>query len=91
MTNFPDTHEIWVNTTEASEITGYNSEHIRMLARENRKLPEEERYIRVRFRSNRYDLWLADLFQYIEERGYGPHRGKDKKMPEAEKSLDHSS
>lgn len=67
------TQEIWVNTTEAAEITGYNNEHVRLIARENWKMAEEERLIRVRRRSNRYDIWLPDLVQYMHERGYGPY------------------
>lgn len=69
-----ETQDIWVLTSEAAEITGYNTEHVRKLARDNWNLPEDERVIRVRSRGNRYDIWLPDLLKYIEERGYGPHQ-----------------
>ncbi|HEX2623425.1 MAG TPA: hypothetical protein VHL11_24860 [Phototrophicaceae bacterium] len=63
----------WVNTAEAAEVTGYYDEHVRKLARENWKLPEDQRLIRVRRRSNRYDVWLPDLVNYITNHGYGPY------------------
>jgi hypothetical protein len=74
MADLSDEQTIWVNTTEAAEITGYNAEHVRKLARDNWKLAEDKQIIRVRFRSNRYDIWLPDLLSYINEKGYGPHR-----------------
>ena len=64
--------EIWVNTNEAAEITGYNHEHVRKLARDNWNLPEEERTIRVRRRVGRYDMWLPDLIGYLRAMGHGP-------------------
>ncbi len=73
----PVVDEIWVNVTEASEITGYNIEHMRRLARENWKLPEEERSIRILKRSNRYDVWLPDVVNYVSNLGRGP-QGKRK-------------
>lgn len=73
MTDYP-IEETWVNTTEAAEITGYNNEHVRLIARENWNRPEPERRVRVRRRSNRYDIWLPDLIRYMREYGYGPHR-----------------
>ncbi len=53
--------EIWVNVTEATEITGYQRDYVRELARNNWRLAEEERLIKVRKRSNGYDIWLPDL------------------------------
>ncbi len=67
-----DSLETWVNTNEAAEITGYNHEHVRKLARVNWNLPEDERTIRVRRRVGRYDIWLADLINYLREDGHGP-------------------
>jgi hypothetical protein len=64
--------EIWVNVTEAAEITGYHRDHIRGLARNNSRLPEAERIIKVRKRSNGYDIWLPDLLKYQLEYGKGP-------------------
>lgn len=65
--------EIWVNTVEGAEITGYHREHVQRLARENWNLPEEQRLIKVRKRSNRYDIWLPDLINYLENHGLGPY------------------
>ena len=70
----PEDKKIWINTTEGVEITGYNHDHVRKLARDNWNLPEEERVIRIRRRSNRYDIWLPDLLEYVNRVGYGPQR-----------------
>ena len=69
----PD-QEIWVMTTEGSEITGYNRQYLEKLAYKNWRLPENERVIKVRFRARRYEVWLPDLLRYIDEIGYGPHQ-----------------
>ena len=71
----PD-QEIWVMTAEGAELTGYNSEYLEQVARKNSRLPEDERLIKVRKRSGRYELWLPDLLHYITETGYGPHQDK---------------
>ena len=68
--------EIWVMTREGAELTGYSPEYMEQLARKNAKLPEDERLIKVRMRSNRHELWLPDLIRYIEEIGHGPHQDK---------------
>ncbi|MCA0458013.1 MAG: hypothetical protein LCI00_28865 [Chloroflexi bacterium] len=68
--------EIWVMTTEGSEITGYNRQYLEKLAYKNWRLPENERVIKVRFRARRYEVWLPDLLRYIDEIGYGPHQNK---------------
>jgi hypothetical protein len=67
------TEETWVNTVEGAEITGYNPDYLRELVRNNWKLPEDQRLIRVRKRSNRYDIWLPDLIYYLNNQGNGPH------------------
>jgi hypothetical protein len=64
--------EIWVNVTEAAEITGYHPDYVRKLARDNWNLPEEERLIKILRRSNRYDMWLPDLMDYLIEPKRGP-------------------
>ena len=64
--------EIWVSSTEGAEITGYHRDYVQRLARNNWKLPEEERLIRVHKRLHGYDIWLPDLVKYIEEYGNGP-------------------
>ena len=64
--------EIWVTTREGAELTGYSSEYLEKMANKNWRLPEDERLIKVRNRSRRYELWLPDLLHYIEEIGSGP-------------------
>jgi hypothetical protein len=71
----PD-QEIWVTTPEGKELTGYNRQYLEKLANKNFRLPEDERLIKIRKRSGRYELWLPDLLRYIEEIGYGPHQDK---------------
>jgi hypothetical protein len=71
----PD-QEIWVMTAEGARITGYSGRYLGQIAKKNLRLPEDERQIRVRMRSNRHELWLPDLLRYIEEIGYGPHQDK---------------
>jgi hypothetical protein len=71
---------IWVNPTEASEITGYSPTHLRKIGRETWNLPEDQRLIRIRKRSQGYDMWLPDLIEYIVEQGHGPHQ-KPRKRP----------
>jgi hypothetical protein len=66
--------EIWVTTTEAAEITGYSREYLEKLANKTRKMPENERAIRLRLRSNRYDIWLPDLIKYLEEYAFKPYK-----------------
>jgi len=67
----PD-QETWVTTREGPEATGYNSEYLEQVARKYFRLAEDERDIKIRKRSNRYELWLPDLLRYIEEIGNGP-------------------
>jgi hypothetical protein len=64
--------ETWVTTREGAEATGYNSEYLEQVARKNFRLLEDERDIKIRKRSGRYELWLPDLLRYIEEIGNGP-------------------
>jgi hypothetical protein len=65
--------EIWVTTVEGAELTGYHPDYVRKLARDNWKLPEEERSIKTIKRSNRYDVWFPDLVSYLTEPKRGPH------------------
>lgn len=64
--------QIWVTTREGAENTGYNSEYLEQLARKNFRLPEDDRIIKIRKRSGRYELWLPDLLRYVKEIGNGP-------------------
>ena len=65
---------IWVNVTEAAEITGYNREYMKRIAMKIWKLPEDQRSVQIRKRSSGFDLWLPDLFAYLREFGHGPER-----------------
>jgi hypothetical protein len=66
--------DIWVNVTEGAQITGYNRAYIVQLAKRMWDRPEAEREIRIRKRTNGYDLWLPDLVTYKERSGRGPQR-----------------
>jgi hypothetical protein len=72
--------EIWVNVTEGAEKTGYYRDHVQKLARDNWKLPEEERLIKIRKRTNGYDIWLPDLMNYVENHGLGPYKRKEEPL-----------
>lgn len=74
-----DPEQTWVTTPEAAEITGYNVSHMKRLARQIWDQPEEERVIKIRSRSHRYELWLPDLLAYVKNIGHGPHSKPSKK------------
>jgi len=71
--------EIWVSTTEAAEITGYNADYLQQIARKIWKQAEDERPFQLRNRSRRYEFWLPDLLVYLKEHGNGP-QGKRTKI-----------
>ena len=79
MSSIPEleAQEIWVNVTEAAEITGYTRDYIKKLIIRIWKLPEAQRSVQVRKRSSGFDIWLADLAAYFREFGHGPY-GKRK-------------
>lgn len=60
---------IWVNISQAARLTGYRAEYIREIALSTWRLPEEERPLKLRFRSSRYEFWLPDLTAYLETSG----------------------
>jgi hypothetical protein len=64
----------WVNVAEGAEITGYNREYVSKLAMKLWKKPEAERQIRLRKRTNGFELWLPDLIAYTKDAGHGPQR-----------------
>jgi hypothetical protein len=66
--------QIWVTVTEGAELTGYSRDHVQKLARENWKLSEDERLIKIRKHSSGYAIWLPDLMNYIAEHGLGPYQ-----------------
>ncbi len=69
-----ESKEIWVDLFEATEITGYNYESMRKVAQRISRQPEEERAIKMRKRTSRWELWLPDLLAYVKTPGRGPHR-----------------
>jgi hypothetical protein len=71
--------EIWVNTKEASVITGYSSQYLKNLANKNWNMPEKDRDIRVLNRIGRYEIWLPDLIYYLGQPGRGPDPRKGHK------------
>ena len=75
-----EAQEIWVNVTEAAEMTGYHRDYIKKLAMKIWKLPENERSVQMRKRSSGFDIWLPDLVAYLRENGHGPY-GKRKSTP----------
>jgi hypothetical protein len=62
----------WVNVAEAAEITGYNTHSLRKMAWSMSQDPEEERPIKVRKRSNAWEMWLPDLMVYVNRPRRGP-------------------
>jgi hypothetical protein len=68
--------EIWVSTSEAAELTGYDQQYLQRLALKITRQPEAERLIRLRSRTRRYEFWLPDLIEYMEKYGRGPHLPK---------------
>jgi len=66
--------QMWVNLTEGAEITNYSRDHLWKIISKIWKMPETERPIRLRKRSNGYDIWLPDLVAYVNQPGHGPQR-----------------
>jgi hypothetical protein len=64
--------ETWVNLSEAAEITGYNSGSLRRLAWSMSQEPEEQQTIKLRKRSNGWEMWLPDLMVYVKRPRPGP-------------------
>jgi hypothetical protein len=64
--------EIWVNVTEAAQMTGYSRDRVQRIAYINWNLAEEEREIIVERRSHGYMIWLPSLLAYIRKPGKGP-------------------
>ena len=69
-----EAQQIWVNVAEAAEATGYSRDRIKRIMMQIWKLPEEQRTIQIRKRTNGFDIWLPDLFAYLSEFGKGPQR-----------------
>jgi hypothetical protein len=72
--------QIWVSVREATKITGYNHDHVRRLARENWRLPEDQRRIRVRMDGQAYVIWLPDLISYFGEDNDGQVENPDEQI-----------
>ena len=60
--------EIWITVREGTRRTGFHLDYMRRLARENLRLPENERSLRVRMKDRAYEIWLPDLINYVEKR-----------------------
>jgi hypothetical protein len=71
--------EIWVNVTEGAEITGYHRDYLKKLMLKIWNQPENEREMRLRKRSNGYEIWLPDLVAYIGKIGRGPYQKEKQK------------
>jgi hypothetical protein len=72
--------EIWVNVAQATKITGYNLDHVRRLARDNWRLPEDQRRIRVRKDGHAYAIWLPDLISYFGKDDNGHVKNADEEI-----------
>lgn len=57
---------IWVGVRQGAEITGYHVDQLRQFAISALEQSPEERPLKVRFRSKRYEFWLPDLLSYIK-------------------------
>ncbi len=64
--------EIWVNTSEATEITGYNYHSVRRLMQRFANQPEDQREVKMRRRSTGWEMWLPDLMDYVAKPRRGP-------------------
>ncbi len=73
-----EVQDIWVGVIEGAEITGYHPDYVRKLARDNWKLPEDQRAIKLRRVSSVYIIWLPSLVAYTEKQGYGPQGTRKK-------------
>lgn len=69
--------ETWVTTTEGAAITGYHRVTVSKLLSKMLEQPEETREIRLRKRSNGWEMWLPDLIAYSKNPRYKPY-GKRK-------------
>jgi hypothetical protein len=67
-----ESKEIWVDLFEAAELTGYNLESIRKLAYRIAQQADEERPIKIRKRTSRWEMWLPDLMAYTRRPLHGP-------------------
>jgi hypothetical protein len=73
--------EIWVNVTEGARETGYNRDYVQKLITNISKKSEDEREIRLRWRTNYWELWLPDLVTYINSKSQRGPRRKRKTPP----------
>lgn len=78
-----DTNDIWISVTEGAQITGYSRDHMQKLARDNWKLPEEQRILKLRRLPNGYIIWLPTLLNYIEHYGRGPGQPRKAATPDS--------
>ena len=69
-----ESKEIWVDLYEAAELTGYSIVGLRGVIQRMKQLAEEEREIKVRKRTGRWELWLPDILIYVDRPNRGPNR-----------------
>lgn len=65
MSELQPIEQIWVTVAEGAEKTGFHPDHVRRLARENWRLPEDKRLLRIEKKNSGYFIWLPDLMSYI--------------------------
>lgn len=64
--------EIWLNLAEAAALTGYNIYSLRKAIWRIAQDAEEERPVKLRKRSNGWEVWLPDLIEFLKEPRRGP-------------------
>jgi len=69
MSDEKQVERIWVGIPQAAEITSRPKEYLRQIMASIWGMPAEERPLKVRFRSKRYEFWLPDLVHYLENSG----------------------
>jgi hypothetical protein len=73
-----ESKEIWVDLFEAAELTGFNLESMRKLAYRIAQQAEDERPIKIRKRTSRWEMWLPDLVAYTKLPLRGPRPKREK-------------
>jgi len=79
MSELQPEEQVWVTVAEGAQKTGFHPDHVRRLARESWRLPEEQRSIRIRKESNEYAIWLPDLMDHV--RRHIPWAGNPEQKP----------
>lgn len=64
--------EGWVMVGEAAKLFGYHPKSIGRIIHKISKQPEGEREMRIRKRQSVWEVWLPDLYIYLEGNNRGP-------------------